>query len=244
MGMEMTGGSGMTPAEAILTTNQNNRSYDDGMFGGGFMWVFFLFFLLAWGGNGFGFGGNNAAQGALTRGELCQDMNFQQVENGVRGIQQGLCDGFYTQNTTLLNSFGNVQRDLCTGFATVSQGFNDVNANINQSRFDNQQCCCETNRNIDSVRYENAKNTCEIINANNANTQRIIDQMTQNEMQNLRDRLQTAQFQLSQQNQNAYLVNELRPCPVPAYLTASPYAAYPYGLAGLSGLNGLNGCSC
>jgi hypothetical protein len=40
--------------------------------------------FMGYGNNGWG---NNAAQGALTRADLSQDMNFQQVENGVRGIQ-------------------------------------------------------------------------------------------------------------------------------------------------------------
>jgi hypothetical protein len=49
-------------------------------------------------------------------------------------------------------------------------------------------------------------------------------------MQELRDKLAdrdrellTANFQLSQQAQNAYLVNEIRPCAKPAYITCSPY---------------------
>jgi hypothetical protein len=43
--------------------------------------------FMGYGGNG-GWGNNNAAtQGALTRADLCQDMNFQQLENSVRGVQ-------------------------------------------------------------------------------------------------------------------------------------------------------------
>ena len=63
MGMEMSGnammggGGGMTPAEAILVSDRN-RNYDDGMFGGSGSWVFFLFFLLAWGNGGWGGFGN------------------------------------------------------------------------------------------------------------------------------------------------------------------------------------------
>lgn len=47
--------------------------------------------------------------------------------------------------------------------------------------------------------------------------------MTQNEIQSLRDQLQTANFQLSQQAQNATLIATLRPTPIPAYQTCSPY---------------------
>lgn len=200
MGME---GSGLSVADALAL----GRNNDGGMFGGNGSgaWVFFLFFLLAWGGGGFGWG-NREASNALTRGELCQDMNFQSLENSVRGIQDGLCDGFYAMNTGMLN------------------GFAGVNSAIATLGYQNQQCCCETNRNIDAVRYENAKNTCDIVNASNANTQRILDVITQNQIQDLRDKLQEAQLQNSQCAQNAYLISQLQPVARPAYITCSPYA--------------------
>lgn len=66
--------------------------------------------------------------------------------------------------------------------------------------------------------------------------------MTQNEIQSLRDQLQTANFQLSQQAQNATLIATLRPTPIPAYQTCSPYESAQlfshYGTA----CN--NGCGC
>ncbi len=53
-------------------------------------------------------------------------------------------------------------------------------------------------------------------------------------MQELRDRLEARDrdilardFQLSQLAQNQYLVNAIKPCPIPAYLTCSPYASAP-----------------
>lgn len=48
----------------------------------------------------------------------------------------------------------------------------------------------------------------------------------QNEVQSLRDKVADLQLQQSQCAQNAYLINQLRPCAVPAYLTCSPYQAY------------------
>lgn len=214
MGME----NGLSVADALALDKS------DGEFGGNGAWMMmFLFFLLAWGGNGFGSWGNGAAQGALTRGELCQDMNFQSLENAVRGVQSGLCDGFYAMNTGMLN------------------GFYGVNNAIQQAQFAAQQCCCETNRNIDAVRYENSKNTCDIVNAIKADGDATRALMTQNEMQSLRDQLQTANFQLSQQAQNATLINAIRPTPVPAYVTCSPYESNMYA----SGCyRNVNGCGC
>lgn len=114
----------------------------------------------------------------------------------------------------------------------MMQGFNGLGKEISDSRFAAQQCCCETNRNIDASRYDAAKNTCDITTAihNEAEATRAL--INANTMQELRDRLEerdrqimTANFQLSQQAQTAGIVNELRPCPKPAYITCSPYAA-------------------
>lgn len=230
MGMES--GSGLSVADALALQNRNT----DGMFGGGsgtWVWVFFLFFLLAWGGGGFGFGNNAAAQGALTRAELYDGLNYNQLENSVRGIQTGLCDGFYAQNTTMLQGMNGIQNQLC-------QGFNGVNNNITESRFAAQQCCCETNRNIDAVRYENARNTCDIVNAIKADGDATRALMTQNTIQELRDNLQAAQLQLGNLSQTQTIINAVRPFPIPSYVTCSPYtAANGYGVCGCG-----NGCGC
>lgn len=256
MGMENGGSCGMTPSEAILVSDRN-RGYDnDGMFGGGGYWMMFLFFLLAWGnggwGGGFGNGGwnNGAFQGALTRGELCQDMNFQQMENGIRGIQQGLCDGFYAMNTTNLQGFHGVDNAICQLGYQSAQLANGLGNQIAENRFAAQQCCCDTNRNIDAVRYEAARNTCDIVTAIKEDGAATRAMMTQNVIQDLRDRLEdrdrailSRDMQLSQQNQNAYLMDQLRPCSRPAYITPSPYESYcfPYNRNGDCG-NGWGGC--
>lgn len=141
----------------------------------------------------------------------------------------------------MLQGFAGIDSALCNGF-------NNVNNNITQARFDSQQRCCETNRNIDAVRYENARNTSDIVNAIREDGALTRAQMTSNEIQILRDQLNTANLQLSQQAQSANLINQLRPCPIPAYLSCSPYTSYdPFGYNcyngfGRSGCGG--GCGC
>lgn len=240
---QQTGGYSLADIAAATGNDRNRDGW--GADGGWLIWIVLIFAIFGGGfGNGFGFGGNGGAglNGALTRGELCQDMNFQSLENAVRGIQNGVCDGFYAQNTTMLQGFAGVDSALCNGF-------NNVNNNVTQARFDSQQCCCETNRNIDAVRYENAKNTCDIIQANNANTQRIVDIMTQNTIQDLRDKASTYELQLSQQAQSANLINQLKPCPIPAYLSCGPYTSYDMYGRGYGFGNGFGGrfgndCGC
>ena len=106
---------------------------DGGMFGGNNSWIFFLFFLLAWGNGGFG-GGNGNLQGALTRAEMYDGFNSQDIKEGIRGLSNGLCDGFYALNTSVLNGFNGVDKSLC-------QGFSSVNSNIRDLGYQMQSCC-------------------------------------------------------------------------------------------------------
>ena len=157
---------GLSVADA-LALRDGATNGNGGFFGGDSGWVLFLFFLLAWGNNGFlgngGNGGFGAMQGAITRAEMNDGFNSQDIRSGIRGIQQGLCDGFYAVNSSLMNGFHGVDNALCTGFGSVNSGITDIGYAI-------KDCCCTTNRNIDSVRYENAKNTCDIITAGAMNT--------------------------------------------------------------------------
>lgn len=234
--MAFENGAGVVP---VMDINRGGYGYGDGFGCGGgmwFMWIFVIFALM--GGGNFGGWGNNGmaafANGALTRNDLFDGFNSQDIKDGIRGIQNGLCDGFYAQNTNTLQGFNNVGRDILVSRYELS---ND----IAQNRFAAQQCCCETNRNIDAVRAENYKNTCEITNAIHAEGEATRALITANTMQDLRDKLadrdrdlMTANFQLSQQAQSANLIGALRPFPQPAYVTCSPYqSAHSY-----------NGCGC
>lgn len=161
--------------------NAGNGAWGDG----GWLWIIVVFALLfGWGNNGFGNGlGGNAgaawANGALTRADLCQDMNFNNLESAVRGVNQGLCDGFYAMNTSLLNGFNGVDNAICSLGYQTQQGFNSTNIALMQGQNALQtqlsDCCCATQRAIDGVNYNAATNTCNIINTLNNNTRDIID---------------------------------------------------------------------
>ena len=226
----------MEAINGVMPTYEINKGGGEGYgWGGGmwFAWILILFVLM--GGWGNGFGGRNAQAGF----DVASQFDYQDIKNGIRGIQQGLCDGFYAQNTTMLQGFNGMQRDLCQGFAAV-------NAGINENRFAQQQCCCETNRNIDAVRYENAQNTCAITTNATGNTQKILDKLCQMEA-NAKDQriadltasLQAANGQISQLSQTANIINAVIPRPVPAYQVQSPYVGngYAYGY-------GCGGCGC
>ena len=144
---------------------------ENGWGGGGAWWIIILFlFMFGMGGGGWGWGNRN--NDALTRAEMQQGFDTQEITRKLDGINYGICDGFYAQNTTMLN-----------GFAGVTSAVRDA-------QFAAQQCCCETNRNIDSVRYDAQKNTCDITTAIHAEGEATRALIQKNEMQNLRDRLQ------------------------------------------------------
>lgn len=56
--------------------------------------------------------------------------------------------------------------------------------------------------------------------------------MTQDKIDSLRTELQAAQLQLGNFAQTQTLINELRPCAKPAYITCSPYTNYFNGNCG------------
>lgn len=174
----------------------------------------YLVWLALLGGNGglFGNRDSNALQGALTRSDMFEGFNNQDINSQLRGITNGLCDGFYAVNNGLKDGFYGIQSALA------------------ENRFAQQNCCCEIKGGIKDLSAEGYRNTCEITTAIHAEGEATRALINSNTMQELRDKLaerdrdlQTVQFQLSQQAQNTTLIGTLRPFPQPAYITCSPY---------------------
>lgn len=166
--------------------------------------VIILAIIFGWGRNGFGGNGDSSGmgalpyvmaagtQGGLTRADLQSEFGFNGLENSVRGVQEGLCDGFYGLNTSILNGFHGVDNAVCNlGYQTqqgfnannvaMMQGFNGVERGQAALATQLQQCCCENGRAMErgfaDVGYRMATDTCAI-NTNAANNTRdIIDAM-------------------------------------------------------------------
>lgn len=252
--------SGYSLSDIAAVTGRNNG---DGAFGGENGWwiIILLLALGGWGGNGaWGNGGSST-----TREEIAYGFDINGLENGIRGIQQGLCDGFYAMNTGMLNGFSGVQSTLCQGFSGVNDSVRDTGANLmqainadtvanmqntnaitaqlNQMAASNAACCCETQRQIErgfaDTNYNLATQECQTRQAIADSTRSILDFLTQDKIASLTAENQSLKFAASQQAQNAYLTRELRePCPVPAYVVPNPNCCYGYNV-------GFNyGCGC
>ena len=197
----------LTPADVMAMNGGENQLWNNP-----FIYLVWLAVLGRGGIFGGAGAGDPAVQGALTRSDLFEGFNNQDVNAQLRGITNGLCDGFYA----------------------TRQGISDLGYAV-------KDCCCTTNRNIDSVRFDMSKGFCDVATAIHAEGEATRALINANTIQDLRDRLEardrdilTRDFQLSQLAQNQYLVNEIRPCAKPAYITCSPYTTSSFcGSAGI-----------
>lgn len=228
----------MSVADIAAVTNPN-RGYDGyGMDGGYFWWIIIILFLFC----GNGWGRNNQCQDALMSDEF--------IKRDIFGTNQNVSNTACETQRDVLSTSCQTQRDVLENRYNNQLGVQSIISS-------QKDCCCETNRNIDSVRYDallTAKDAqmqladccCKLEAGNLANTQKILDKLCQNEIQQLRTDLQSAQLQISQLSQTANITNALRPYPTPAYITCSPYESTMFGRWGFNGFNGFgfNNCGC
>lgn len=226
-------GNGIQPVMPV------SGGYGDGFGCGGGMWFMWLVVIFALMGGG-GFGGWNNRGNALTQAEMQAGFNHQDEMSQIRGLSYGISDATFALNNSILNGQAELNRNVMQGNfdlqKTMMQGDWGIGQQLNDNRFTQQQCCCETNRNIDSVRADAYQNTCKITTAIHEEAEKTRGMIAANTMQELRDKLadrdrdlQTARFNLSQFAQTAAVVNQIRPYPQPAYITSSPYQSMGYG---------------
>lgn len=247
-------------------SNCNNNG--GGLFGGNNDWlgIILLIALLGggYGGYGGGFGGGAGLQGIATRADINAGFQYNDLQNGIRGLTNGLSDGFYAVNTSLLNGFNGVGNAICNLGYNMQQGFNTLG-------YQNQQCCCETQRLIErgfcDTGYALATNTANIVQSGHADTDRVIAKLDAMESARQAEKIEALRienlglkFQASQSAQNAFitanqdaqtaeLIRRLdpRPCPTAAYLVQPPTPVnFPTNGCGTVqfGYGYGNGCGC
>lgn len=200
----------------------------------------------------------NQVQSAICAVGGKSDMNAMQVINAINSGNSSLANQLsscccdvrdsitrqgYENQLAISNQTNSLQNSLCgLGQNITKQGFDNQLATVNQTNalqgainFVNSS----VERGFANTAYETASQTCEIKNAIAAQTQVINDKFCQLEMremareiQNLRDERNAYQLSASQQQQTQNLINQLRPCPIPAYITCNPFGCqgdnYPY----------------
>lgn len=261
--------NGLSVADIAAVTDRNNCNNGGYGFGGGFgemliaMIMLFLFPMFfgggmfgggMWGGmGGWGNGGMiAAANGALTRADLCSEFNFNGLENAVRGVTQGLCDGFYAMQ----NSINGLGMNVMQGFSQAELSRANQQAALMQQLcnlgYQQKDCCCETQRSIDGVKFTIAQEDCatrnlmqsntrDLIENQNANARAVLDALTAQRLEAKDERIaaqaaqiQALQLSASQAQQNAAIgamisaseATILRrtgaECPTAAYIVQPP----------------------
>lgn len=245
-----------------LGQDNNGGNNCNGMGSWGEMIFAIIILAMFAGGDGFGNGGLFGG-GSGTQGEIQRGFDTSNIVSKLDGINSGLCDGFYAQNTNLLTGFNGINTTLMQGFhgvdnAVCTLGY-QTQAGFNALGNQLASCCCETQRAIDGVNYNMATNTCalqtsmanntrDIIDSQNAGVRAILDKMCQQEMDALRSENTTLKFAASQAAQNNYIdavgnsiVAQLRaPVPQPAYVVPNPNCCYGNATVSFNG----NGCGC
>lgn len=236
----------------------NNGGFGNG-FGGDGWWILLLFILLGgnnWGGGFGGFGGGNDLYPWMNqsnqfnngfRDTMLND-NITEIRSGVTSLAQQLCNCCGDMQMALANGFAGVEQganarqvaNMQTAFAgqtAMAQGFNGVQSQLAQG-------FCDNRAGLADLRYTVGMEACadreaisnalrDVISANTASTQRILDQLCQDKIDSkndtiaqLRQELLYARGQASQDVQTATLrqgqiaevdalYDRLSNCPVP-----------------------------
>ena len=229
----------------------------DGFFGGSGWWIILLF-LFAWGGWGNGGWGGAGNSGAATT--IYGLDSLASTRDGFYDLNTSVLNGFATTTAAVNAGTSAIQSDICNMGLQNLQSANALQQTINQGTFGiaqqlaamqsaQQLANCQTDSNIASsfatLNYNLATEACadraavttgarDIIDNANANTRAILDFLVQDRITALTTENQALKGQISQSEQNAYLISQLRPVANPAYLVANPYTGY-YGGYGYGG---------
>ena len=237
----MLNSNGLSLSDIAAVTGRNN---EDGFGGNNGWWILIILFALfgGWGNNGYGaFGGGS--NGSVTDGYVLAS-DFSNIERKIDGVNNGLCDGFYAMNTGMLNGFSGVNTAIMQGTNSITAGITGIGTQL-------QQCCCDNRAAIADLKYQLATDSCAVTNAINQAAQNIINNDNANyrtlhdenvaiqmaakdeTIAQLRAQANFRDINDSNTAQSAYLLAQLRPAAVPAYVVQNPY-----------GCNCNTGCCC
>ena len=210
-----------------LATNTGAYPYSgfgNGFFSGDGIWAIVLLALLfnnGWG----GFGGNSGWNNVATTEYVSSEFTQRDINNG-----------FQNQSNLIANGFSDLATNIC-----------GVKSEILENRYANQLSACNTQRDI--LTQTNELNTNLLTTALQAqakmddccctlraqgieNTQKILDAMNQNTIDDLRSQVNDLKNTITANGIGTSIVNQVRPYPIPAYTVSSPYVGLYNGFYG------------
>ena len=237
-----------------------------GMWGGDGLWAILLFAMIfGYGRNGFGSGYGNdggscyTGHPCATQADVRAAVDQQTLISKLDQQTYGLADSTYALNNGIVTGFHGVDNAICTLGYQTQTGFNtlasqlascccDTRAaiqenttqgvmNTNAIQRQISDCCCDIEKMNMQSRFDAQTYNCDTLRAIDKLGDRIIDFMSADKMQTLRDENQALRLAASQSAQNQYLVGQLRPAPVPAFSVPAPFHFGGWG-------NGCCACGC
>ena len=237
-------------------------------FGGdwGSLIVLFLICACFGGFGGFGFGGGNAAVDGTfpwllaannnTGNAVTSGFDHAATQAQLGDIQSAITSGFASAEVAGCNrAMDAMQTAYNNQIASMNQSFANqqaLDARLGSMEMAQQNCCCENRAGLADLKYTVATEACadrnaisqalsQVIAANTASTQKILDQMYQDKLDAKNDQIvalqnqvnmlnlaasqnvQTAQLIADNTAQTQYIVNRVAPYPIPSYTVPNPY---------------------
>lgn len=257
--------SEMTPADIRACTCGNDNGGGN-MWGNDGAWWIIILLLFGWGGRGFGngfggFGGGDCGcSPCATQADVRAAVDQQTLISKLDQQTYGLADSTYAINNAINQNFRGLDNAICTLGYQNQAGINSLSAQLAQCCCDTRgaikdvgtgveragwdiskqisDCCCDIEKMNMQSRFDAQAYNCNTLQAIDKLGDRIIDYMSNEKVQALRDENQTLRLQASQAQQNAFitanqeaqtaeLIRRLgRDCPVPAYVVPNPNCCY------------------
>ena len=246
----------LSPADVAVLSGANRNNNNDGWGNNGAWWIIlFLIFGYGRNGFGGGFGGNSGgvADGYVLASDFAQvDRKLDTISNGICdstfALNNTMTNGFAATQQTLCQGFSGINQAITTNGYETRLGVQGLASQLANCCCDIRQqisdCCCQTQRGLDGVNYNMAMNTnaiqqtlCnntrDIIDNQNANYRALHDEILANRIEDKNAQIAAQQNEInalrlraSQEAQNTYLINQLKPCPSPAYVVPNPNCCY------------------
>ena len=191
---------------------------------------------------------------------LCD--GFYNMAQQFSNTNQNIFQGNANLTQTLTQGFAGLNQGLITQGYETRLGTQGLASQLASCCCDIRQeiadCCCKTQTVLKDISYNIAMgnnaitnamclNTRDIIENQNANYRALHEELVANKLEAKNDRIAELQTQVnglqlkaSQEAQNAYLINELKPCPSPSYIVPNPNCCYDYSVTRNTCCN--NGC--
>lgn len=157
-----------------------------GGMGGSWVWAFLIFALLMGGGGMFGNRNNsqNDLSGLATKDDMANQFNFSALERQNNETISAIKENTNLTISAIKDSAYNNLSELRDLQSATNTGFSNM-----------QNCCCSIERSIDGINYNGAINTASI-NANTvAQTQKILDALSQSKIDTLQNQVNQLQLQ-------------------------------------------------